>query len=193
MRFAHTGVDGVLVVDIEPIVDERGFFARAWCPAEFGAAGLHATWVQESVAYNVQHGTLRGLHFQRSPHAEVKLVRCTRGAVWDVAVDLRPRSTTFREAVGVELSADNHRSLYIPEGCAHGYLTLTDDVDMRYLMSYPYVPDAASGVRYDDPMLDVTWPGEILVVSEKDRSWPPLDNGARAFNDLDEPSVEEPA
>jgi dTDP-4-dehydrorhamnose 3,5-epimerase len=174
VRFVHTAVDGVVIVELELIEDERGFFARAWCPDEFANAGLDVTWVQENVAYNSRRGTLRGLHFQTAPHAEVKLVRCTRGVVWDVAVDIRPDSPTFRESVGVELTAENHRSLYIPEGCAHGYLTLTDDVEMRYLTSHPHAPHAAAGIRYDDPLLAVRWPGEALILSEKDRTWEPL-------------------
>jgi dTDP-4-dehydrorhamnose 3,5-epimerase len=174
VQFSETAVKGVFVIDLEPVRDDRGFFARAWCPAEFAAAGLLVTWAQENVAYNRQKGTLRGLHYQRSPHWEVKLVRCTRGSVWDVAVDLRPESSSYRSFVGVELSADNRRSLYIPEGCAHGYLTLTDDVEMRYLTSRPYAPEAAMGVLYDDPELGISWPGKILVVSENDRTWPAL-------------------
>lgn len=174
MRFTPTAVDGVVIVELEPIEDERGFFARAWCPEEFAEAGLHTTWVQENIAYNTRRGTLRGLHFQSAPYAEVKLVRCTRGAVWDVAVDLRPDSPSFRRSVGVELSGDNHWSLYIPEGCAHGYLTLTDDVEMRYLTSHPHAPQASTGIRYDDPLLAVEWPGEVLLLSENDRTWPPL-------------------
>jgi dTDP-4-dehydrorhamnose 3,5-epimerase len=164
----------VVVVDLEPIRDERGFFARAWCPDEFAAAGLDVRWAQENVAFNVHKGTLRGLHLQLPPHSEVKLVRCTRGGVWDVAVDLRPDSPTYRRSTGVELTADNHRSLLVPKGCAHGYLTLVDTVEMRYLTSHPYAPDAATGVRYDDPFVDVEWPGNVTVVSENDRTWPLL-------------------
>jgi dTDP-4-dehydrorhamnose 3,5-epimerase len=174
VRFVPTAVDGVVIVELEPIEDERGFFARAWCPDEFADAGIPTTWVQENIAYNVRRGTLRGLHFQSAPHAEVKLVRCTRGVVWDVAVDLRPESPTFRQSVGVELSAENHRSLYIPEGCAHGYLTLSDDVEMRYLTSHEHAPQSAGGILYNDPFLAVEWPGEALILSEKDRTWPPL-------------------
>jgi dTDP-4-dehydrorhamnose 3,5-epimerase len=174
VRFVPTAVDGVVIVELEPIEDERGFFARAWCPDEFADAGIATTWVQENIAYNTRRRTLRGLHFQSAPHAEVKLVRCTRGQVWDVAVDLRPDSPTFRQSVGVELSAENHRSLYIPEGYAHGYLTLSDGVEMRYLTSHPYVPEASTGVPYADPFLAVEWPGEPEILSEKDRTWPPL-------------------
>ena len=145
MKFAETAIGGVFAIDLEPVEDDRGFFARSWCPAEFEAAGLRVTWAQENVAFNRRAGTLRGLHFQREPHWEVKLVRCTRGAVWDVAVDLRPQSATYLSSIGLELGANNRRSLYIPEGCAHGYLTLTDDVEMRYLTSRPTPPRLQPG------------------------------------------------
>lgn len=174
MKFTRTGIPGVVVVDIEPIRDERGFFARAWSPDEFAEAGIDVLWAQENVAFNSAKGTLRGLHFQLPPHAEVKLVRCTMGAVWDTAVDLRPDSPTYRKSTGVELTADNHRSLLVPIGCAHGYLTLEDEVEMRYLTSHPYAPKAATGVRYDDPYVDVEWPGDITALSKSDSSWPSL-------------------
>jgi dTDP-4-dehydrorhamnose 3,5-epimerase len=174
MRFTPTAVDGVVIVEIEPIEDERGFFARAWCPDEFAKAGLHTVWAQENVAHNKRRGTLRGLHFQTAPHAEVKLVRCTSGAVWDVAVDLRPGSPSFLQHVGVDLTQENHRSLYIPEGCAHGYLTLSDKVELRYLTSHPYAPHAATGLMFDDPALDIRWPGDVRLLSENDRTWAPL-------------------
>jgi len=161
-----------VVVDVDPIRDERGFFARSWCESEFERAGIHATWVQENVAHNVQKGTLRGLHFQAPPHSEVKFIRCTRGKLWDVALDLRRGSATFRQWFGVELSADNRRGLIVPVGCAHGYVTLTDDVEIRYLTSAPYAPSAAAGVRFDDPWFGVDWPHPATVLSEFDRSWP---------------------
>lgn len=190
MKFSETSIPGVIAIDIQQIRDERGFFARAWCPDEFAAAGLDVPWAQENLAFNLVEGTLRGLHFQRPPHAEVKLVRCTRGAVWDVAVDLRPESPTFRRSTGLELSDDNHRSLLIPVGCAHGYVTLTDTVEMRYLTSHPYAAAAASGVRYDDPYLDVDWPVEASVLSENDLSWPLLDGSddSRLFHGVGGPS-----
>jgi dTDP-4-dehydrorhamnose 3,5-epimerase len=172
VRFELTDIDGVTVVEVEEFVDERGFFARSWCRDEFAKRGLATTFVQENVAGNPRRGTLRGMHFQRAPHAEAKLVRCTSGSVWDVALDLRPESPTRRQWVGVELSAENHRSLYVPEGCAHGYLTLTDDAEVRYLTSHAYVPDAAGGVRYDDPAFAIAWPADVLLVSERDASWP---------------------
>jgi dTDP-4-dehydrorhamnose 3,5-epimerase len=186
MKFTSTRIPGVVVVDIEPVRDSRGFFARAWSPDEFSAAGIDVEWAQENVAFNEHKGTLRGLHFQLPPHAETKLVRCTRGRVWDVAVDLRPASPTFAQSTGVELNADNRRSLLVPVGCAHGYLTLSDHVEMRYLTSHPYAPQAASGVRYDDPALAVEWPEEVRLLSENDRTWQLLDADAdpRLFHDV---------
>jgi len=172
--FLETDVAGVWIIDIEPISDERGFFARAFCRREFGARGLPSDFVQENVGFSPRKGTLRGLHFQREPHAEAKLVRCTGGTVWDVAADIRRGSATFGRWVAVELTAENRRMLYVPEGCAHGYLTLCDDAEVRYLTTHEYVPDAASGVRFDDPALAVDWPAEIELVSAGDRGWPSL-------------------
>lgn len=172
MLFEATEIPGAFVVGLELIEDERGFFARSWCAAEFAENGLTDVFVQENLGYSIRRGTLRGLHFQRTPHAEAKLVRCTRGAVWDVALDLRPDSTAAGRWVGFELSAANHRMLFVPEGCAHGYVTLTPDAEVRYMTSRPYDPDAADGVRYDDPAFGITWPVEVVVVSEQDRTWP---------------------
>jgi dTDP-4-dehydrorhamnose 3,5-epimerase len=172
VRFERTAIEGVTVVEIDEIEDDRGFFARSWCRDEFAEQGLGASFVQENVAHNLRRGTLRGMHFQQAPHAEVKLVRCTSGAVWDVALDLRPGSPTNGRSVGVELNAENHRSLYVPEGCAHGYLTLTDHAELRYLTSHAYVPAAADGVRHDDPAFGIAWPAEVVLVSERDASWP---------------------
>ena len=174
MRFSPTELSGVVVIDIEPIDDDRGFFARAWCTDEFASAGLHATFVQENVGYSIRAGTLRGLHFQRAPFEETKLVRCTAGSAWDVVVDLRPASETYGQWVGVELSAERRNMVYVPEGCAHGYLTTADKTEVRYLTSQAYAPDAATGVRFDDEALAIAWPREVAVVSEQDRSWPPL-------------------
>ena len=174
MRFSPTALNGVVEVDLEPIEDDRGFFARGWCRDEFAAAGLAATFVQENVGFSVRAGTLRGLHYQHAPYAEVKLVRCTAGSVWDVAVDLRPASDTYCQWVGVELSAERRNMVYVPEGCAHGYLTLTDGAEVRYLTSQPYAPEAAAGVRFDDEALGIQWPRAVAVVSEQDRSWPSL-------------------
>jgi dTDP-4-dehydrorhamnose 3,5-epimerase len=175
LRFHATEVDGAYVVEIEPIEDERGFFARAWCAREFAENGLRGAFVQENIGFSGRAGTLRGLHFQRAPHAEVKLVRCTAGAVWDVAVDLREGSPTHRKWTGVELSAAGRTMLYVPEGCAHGYLTLTDDAETRYLTSEYYAPEAASGVRYDDPAFGIRWPADVEIASEADLGWPLLE------------------
>lgn len=134
--------------------------------------GLVSSFTQENLASSPRSGTLRGLHFQRSPHAEAKLVRCTRGRVWDVAVDLRPSSPAYRRSIGIELGADDARMLYVPEGCAHGYVTLDDDTEVCYLTSHRYAPHAAAGVRYDDPLLAIEWPCEIVLASPADRGWP---------------------
>lgn len=162
-------------MELDPIRDDRGFFARIWDGAEFAAAGIQADWIQASVAHNPFRGTLRGMHFQHEPHAEYKLVRCTRGRIQDVALDLRPDSPTFRQWVGFELSADNGAMLVIPPGCAHGYLTLEPTTDIMYLTSAPYARDAASGVRHDDPAFGIVWDGPIERLSAADRSWPLID------------------
>ena len=174
MRFVETEVDGAWIVDVEPIADERGFFARAFSRDEFAERGLNVDFVQENIGYNTRPGTLRGLHLQRAPHAEAKLVRCTRGIVWDVAADVRPGSPSYGRWAGVELSAENRRLLYVPEGCAHGYLTLVADSELRYLTTYEYVASSATGVPYDDPALGIDWPASIELMSDNDRSWTPL-------------------
>lgn len=173
MIFTPTELDGAYVVDLEPREDERGFFARAWAQDEFGAHGLSTDVVQANIAFNRRKGTLRGMHFQREPHAEAKLVRCTRGALYDVIVDLRPGSPTQARWIGVELTADNRRMLYVPEGFAHGYQTLVDDTEAHYQVSAAYAPDAEGGVRWDDPAFGIEWPDpDPSVMSDKDRSWP---------------------
>jgi dTDP-4-dehydrorhamnose 3,5-epimerase len=172
MVFVRTTLSGAYVVDVEKREDHRGFFARAWCEREFAEHGLHARFAQANVAYNHLRGTLRGMHYQVAPDEEAKLVRCTRGAIYDVIIDLRPSSPTFKEWFGIELVADTYRMLYVPEGCAHGYLTLEDATDVAYQVSAPYAPRSEGGVRYDDPAFGIRWPAEIRVMSEKDRSWP---------------------
>jgi dTDP-4-dehydrorhamnose 3,5-epimerase len=173
MRFTETALPGAFLVDLERRDDERGFFARAWCEEEFAAHGLDARISQCNLSFNERRGTLRGMHFQVPPHAEVKLVRCTRGSVYDVIVDLRPDSTTYLSWIGVELSADNRRALYIPEGFAHGYQTLMDGTETFYQVSSPYAPGAERGVRWDDPAFGIEWPDvEERVISEKDLAWP---------------------
>jgi dTDP-4-dehydrorhamnose 3,5-epimerase len=175
MRIEATSIDVVSHIEIEPIEDDRGFFARSWCSREFAEAGLCDTFVQENVGFSRQAGTLRGLHFQREPFQEAKLARCTRGSVWDVAVDLRPDSPTRGSWVGFELTAERRNMLYVGEGCAHGYLTLQDSSELQYLTSNFFAPDSAAGVRYDDPALSIEWPAEIRTVSERDQSWPLLE------------------
>lgn len=172
MIFTETAIPGAFVVELKPFHDQRGFFARSWCQREFAERGLADQMVQGNVSYNRRRGTLRGMHYQRAPHAEAKLVRCTRGAVYDVALDLRPDSPTYKRWTAVELSADSQRMFYIPPGCAHGFLTLADDTELTYQVSAFYTPEAEGGVRYDDPAFGISWPIEVTVISEKDRSWP---------------------
>jgi dTDP-4-dehydrorhamnose 3,5-epimerase len=172
MIFTGTNIDGVWVIDAERLEDERGFFARTWDADEFTEQGLNPELTQCSISYNLARGTLRGMHYQAAPHEETKLVRCTAGAIFDVALDLRPGSPTFKAWFGVELSAQNRRALYVPEGCAHGFLTLEDDSEVHYQISQAYMPDAARGVRWDDPAFAISWPGEVVVINERDRSYP---------------------
>jgi dTDP-4-dehydrorhamnose 3,5-epimerase len=172
MIFRSTEIEGVWVVEPERHEDGRGFFARTWDEQEFANRGLSDRLVQSSLSFNRRRGTLRGMHYQVAPHEEAKLVRCTAGAIFDVAVDLRRDSKTFRGWVGEELSADNRLALYVPEGCAHGFLTLADDAEVSYLISAPYVPGAARGVRFDDPAFGIVWPVRVVLVNERDRSYP---------------------
>lgn len=173
MNFTKTPIAGAYVIDIEPKGDERGFFARGFCQQEFEAVGLKPNIVQANIGVSRQRGTLRGLHYQVPPYAETKLVRCTAGAVFDVVVDLRPAASSYRKWLGVELAADTRRMLYVPEGCAHGYLTLVDNTEIFYLVSQFYSAGAERGVRWDDPVFGIEWPiTHNLVISEKDRYWP---------------------
>ncbi len=172
MIFVPTELPGVYVVEVEKREDHRGFFARVWCEQELATAGLTGRLAQANVAYNRRRGTLRGMHYQAPPHAEAKLVRCTRGAIYDVALDLRGDSPTFGRWLGVELTARNYRMLYVPEGCAHGYLTLEDDTEVAYFVSTAYTPSHERGVRYDDPAFGIRWPFAPVVISDKDRAWP---------------------
>lgn len=175
MIFRETALGGVFQVDIERKSDERGFFARTWCRDEFGRLGLATEFVQGSVSFNPFAGTLRGLHFQRPPHRESKLVRCIRGAIYDVIVDLRPGSPTHGRWLGIELTGTSHRALYIPEGFAHGFQTLDEDTEVFYLISAFHEPKAAGGLRYDDPALGIRWPKPISRISDADKSWPTLE------------------
>jgi dTDP-4-dehydrorhamnose 3,5-epimerase len=173
VRFTETQIPGAYVVELEPHLDERGFFARTWDRAELDALGLDTRVEQCNIAVNERRGTLRGLHFQNPPHAEVKLVRCTRGAIWDVLVDLRPASPAYLRWAAFELTAENRRALYVPEGLAHGYQTLEDATEVIYQVSVAYAPDAATGVRWDDPVFGIRWPdADARVISERDRAWP---------------------
>ena len=175
MRYVETGLDGLWVVELEPNTDERGSFTRTYDHDEFAARGLDPSVRQCSTSFNVRAGTLRGMHFQAAPHEEVKLLRCTRGAVFDVAVDLRPASPTHRRWFGVELSQDNGRQLYIPRGFAHGFQTLVDDAEVLYYMGTDYVPDLARGVRWDDPAFGIEWPEPPAgwrIMSERDANYP---------------------
>jgi dTDP-4-dehydrorhamnose 3,5-epimerase len=172
MRFTPTTLRDAVLIDLDKRADPRGWFARTFCEAEFAAQGLATRFVQANASANPQAGTLRGMHFQHAPHAEVKVVRCTRGAVFDAIIDLRPDSASFGRWEGFELTAANGRMLYVPEGFAHGYLTLADDSEVAYLVSYPYTPGAEGGLRYDDPAFGVAWPRAVTVISDKDAAWP---------------------
>jgi len=170
--FTATALPGVFVVAPESREDERGLFARTFCAREFAERGLDARVAQCSVSFNPRMATLRGLHYQAAPHAEAKLVRCTRGEIFDVALDLRPDSPAFQRHVALTLSADDRRALYIPPGCAHGFETLADDCEVLYQISEFHVPEAARGVRWDDPAFAIPWPLAPAVISERDRSYP---------------------
>ena len=173
MIFNETVLAGAFVLELEKRADDRGFFARTFCQKEFADHGLKPTFAQANLAFNVHKGTLRGMHFQAAPHEEAKLVRCTRGAVYDVIVDLRRDSPTFTRWVSVELTVENDTMLYVPEGFAHGYQTLEDETETSYLMSQRYEPSAGRGVRWDDPAFGIEWPDEgDRTMNERDRTWP---------------------
>lgn len=172
MHFTQTPLPGVFAIAIEPHHDERGFFARSWCRSEFAQYGLNPNLAQCNISQNTHRGTLRGMHWQAFPHAEAKLVRCTRGAICDVVIDLRPASPAYKNWIAVELTATNYRMVYIPEGCAHGFLTLADDTEVFYQMSEFYHPESSRGLRWNDPAFMIEWPNEVRVISERDRTWP---------------------
>jgi dTDP-4-dehydrorhamnose 3,5-epimerase len=173
--FEETPLSGSWLIDLDRIEDVRGFFARAFCSKEFAARGLEPEFVQCNISYNGRRGTLRGMHYQRTPFEEAKLVRCTAGAIHDVIVDLRPGSPTFAQHFGAALTAANRRMLFIPKGFAHGFLTLEDDSEVFYQMSSAYVPGSAAGLRFDDPGLDIAWPAAVNVISDRDLEFPPFD------------------
>lgn len=173
MVFNKTDFKGAYIIDIERIEDARGFFARAWCRREFEAHGLNPALVQANMSFNKISGTLRGMHYQAAPHEEAKLVRCTKGAVYDVMIDLRRDSRTYLKWFGLELTAENHRMLYVPEGFAHGYQTLKDGTEVLYHVTEFYTPSAERGIRWDDAAFGIEWPIKSgLVISDKDRNWP---------------------
>jgi dTDP-4-dehydrorhamnose 3,5-epimerase len=174
VRYRPTAVAGAVVVELDRHVDERGFFARTWCADEFAAAGLPERFVQSSVSWNEHRYTLRGMHWQAAPFGEGKLVRCTRGAIFDVVVDLRPESATYLTHVAVRLDEDNRHALFVPPGSAHGFLTLVDRTEVLYQMDTAHTPDAARGARWDDPSFGIEWPAPPAVISERDRSYPDL-------------------
>jgi len=172
MNFCATKLAGVYEVRIDRKADERGFFARTWCQEEFATHGLNPRLVQCNISFNTRKGTLRGMHYQAAPHAEAKLVRCTRGSICDVVLDLRSDSSTFKQWIAVVLSAENRNMVYVPEGCAHGFLTLEDDTEVFYQMSEFYNAESARGVRWDDPAFGIDWPEKVQVISERDRTYP---------------------
>jgi len=181
MIFAATQLDDAWLIEVEPREDQRGFFARTWCRQELAAQGLDTEIAQESLSYNRDRGTLRGLHFQRSPHEETKIVRCTRGGIFDVIVDLRPRSPTYLQWQGFELTAENRKALYVPKGFAHGFQTFTDEAEIAYHISAFYAPDSAGGYRYDDPEFGIAWPLPVTAISERDLEWPPFKSNATSL------------
>ena len=172
MIFTATQLDGAWLIDLEPREDERGFFARIWCRHELAAQGLDTEIAQESLSFNRYRGTVRGLHFQRPPHEETKIVRCTRGGIFDVIVDLRPQSLSYLRWQGFELTAENRKALYIPKGFAHGFQTLADNAEIIYQISEFYAPNSAAGHRYDDAAFGIAWPLPVKVISERDLGWP---------------------
>ncbi len=174
MRFLPTELDGVMLLQPERNEDERGYFARLWCEREFAEQGLNTNLTQINVSHNRVRGTLRGMHFQIAPHAEIKIVRCNRGSIFDVVVDVRSDSPTYCRWQGFQLNQANGDMLYIPEGFAHGFLTLSDDVEVYYQMSTGYSAESARGLRWDDPALGIYWPGEVKVISQRDQDWPRL-------------------
>jgi dTDP-4-dehydrorhamnose 3,5-epimerase len=172
MTITESDIPGAYLIDLEPIRDPRGFFARTFCAKTFADYGMTTTVRQCNLSLNTDRGTLRGMHYQDVPHQEAKLIRCTRGRFYDVCLDLRPDSPMFTQWVGVTLSAENRRALYVPEGCAHGFLTLENDTEIYYQISADYAPAAQRGVRYDDPAFGIEWPGEIRNVKPRDAAYP---------------------
>jgi len=174
MVFKETKLQGAYVISLEPLIDERGFFARTFCQEEFKKHNLNTTIAQANISYNKTKGTLRGLHMQLPPNEESKLIKCIRGAIYDVIVDLRKNSSTFKQWIGVELNADNHQMVYVPEGFAHGFITLENNTEVTYQMNQFYKPGSEKGFRFNDPAFDIIWPMQPKVISERDKSFPLL-------------------
>jgi dTDP-4-dehydrorhamnose 3,5-epimerase len=172
MLFTPTKLRGAFIVELEPIEDNRGFFARTYCKNEFSAKDLQTKFVQCSISFNQKKGTLRGMHYQAAPYQEVKLVRCTSGVIYDVIIDMRPKSATYTQWVAVELSAENRRMLYIPKDFAHGFLTLADNTEVFYQIDQFYTPKASRGLRWNDPAFAIQWPANVASISHKDRDYP---------------------
>ncbi len=173
MVFKETRLKGAFIIELEKIVDGRGFFSRVWCQKEFQAHGLNPNVVQCNLSFNTSKGTLRGMHYQIAPHEEAKIVRCIRGKVYDVIIDLRPKSPTYLQWIGVELSSENRKMLYVPENFAHGYLTLDDNAELFYQVSHFYSPESESGIRWNDRTVNIKWPQTNgLIITDKDKNWP---------------------
>lgn len=175
MEFLKTDLQDAVLIDLSKFEDPRGFFARTFCAEEFGKQGLVTQFPQGNYSYNVSKGTLRGMHYQKAPNGEVKLVRVVQGAILDVIIDLRPSSSTYLKWEGFELTAENARTLYVPVGFAHGFQTLVDETHVTYQVSHPYTPGAEGGLRYDDPAFGIAWPLPVSTISDKDASWPDAD------------------
>ncbi len=173
MIFKRTSIIGAYTIELEEHGDERGFFARTWCKKEFMTQGLTSNIVQANIAFTKKKGTIRGMHYQIAPNEEAKLMRCIKGAIYDVIIDLRPESSTYKQWLGVELSSENRKMFYVPEGFAHGYQSLTDNVETLYMVSEFYSPDSERAIRWNDPAFSIKWPiNEDLTISDKDRNWP---------------------
>lgn len=172
MIFTETRIKGAYIIEIEKIEDKRGFFGRSWCTNEFEEHGLNPNICQANVSFSKKKGTLRGMHYQKAPYQEVKIVQCTRGSIFDVIIDLRKNSPTYKEWIGVELTQDSYQMLYIPEDFAHGFITMEDHCVVSYLMTHLYTPGSAAGIRWNDPAFNIQWPFEPTILSEKDKSFP---------------------
>jgi len=171
MIFTETDLKAAYIIELNKLQDDRGFFARTWCKNEFDSHGLNTVFVQANMSTNKIKGTLRGMHYQISPYEETKLIRCTKGAIYDVIIDLRPDSQTYKKWIGVELTSENYKMLYVPENFAHGFITLENDTEVSYQVSQFYAPGSERGARYNDPAFGIDWPSDVKVISEKDQNW----------------------